>query len=352
MSEAYKNAGVNVHAGYEAVRRIKPLAERTYVPGVLAGLGGFGGCFELPKGYREPVLVSGTDGVGTKLKLAFMTGKHNTVGIDAVAMCVNDIVCQGAKPLYFLDYIATGKLEPDIIEAVVEGISEGCLQAGCALIGGETAEMSGMYHEGEYDIAGFAVGIAEKSEIITGEKLRAGDALVGIASSGVHSNGFALIRKLAFETAGLTSDTFMPELGKTLGEELLTPTKIYANTVARLAEKFEIRGAANITGGGWIENIPRLINERRDIVLKLNAKDVPVPVIFKLLREWGNVSARDMYNTFNMGIGLVLAVPDGQAADVITAAEGLGEKAYVIGRVEENLNGADVITIDTPDGYV
>jgi phosphoribosylformylglycinamidine cyclo-ligase len=339
MSEAYKNAGVDVHAGYEAVRRIKPLAERTHIPGVLAGLGGFGGCFELPKGYNEPVLVSGTDGVGTKLKLAFMTGKHNTIGIDAVAMCVNDIVCQGAKPLYFLDYIATSKIDPSIIEAIIEGVSEGCVRSGCALIGGETAEMAGMYQDGEYDIAGFAVGIAEKSKVITGERAESGDVLIGVASSGVHSNGFALIRKIVFEEQKLTADSYIPELGKTIGEELLTPTKLYARLLGTLTERFDIRGAANITGGGWIENIPRLLGNNESVHLVMSTGAVPVPPVFTLLQKWGGISNRDMYNTFNMGVGLVLAVPARQANDVILAAVALGEKAYIAGSVEAGTGG-------------
>jgi phosphoribosylformylglycinamidine cyclo-ligase len=339
MSEAYKNAGVDVHAGYEAVRRIKPLAERTHIPGVLAGLGGFGGCFELPKGYDEPVLVSGTDGVGTKLKLAFMTGRHNTVGIDAVAMCVNDIVCQGAKPLYFLDYIATSKIDPALIEAIIDGVSEGCMQSGCALIGGETAEMAGMYQDGEYDIAGFAVGIAEKSKVITGQRVEAGDALIGVASSGVHSNGFALIRKIVFDMQKLSADSYVPELGKTIGDELLTPTKLYARLLGGLTGRFDIRGAANITGGGWIENIPRLLGSNASVRLVMDANAVPVPPVFTLLQKWGGISNRDMYNTFNMGVGLVLAVPAAQANDVILAAEALGEKAYVAGSVEAGAGG-------------
>lgn len=337
---SYKKAGVDVNAGYEAVQRMKPHVEKTHIPGVLAGLGGFGGLFELPKGYAEPVLVSGTDSVGTKLKIAYMTGVHNTVGIDCVAMCVNDIICQGAKPLFFLDYIGTSRLDPAQVADIVEGVSQGCVLAGCALIGGETAELPGIYQPGEYDLAGFAVGVAEKSKLITGEKVRPGDTLIGIASAGLHSNGFSLVRKLAIEQEKLSPDQYLPELNAKLGEALLTPTKIYAKLMNTLTERFTIHGAAHITGGGWIENIPRLAGGRDDVTIRVHPEAAPVPPIFRLLQAWGNISERDMYNTFNMGIGLVLAV-DAADADALTAAIAeAGETAYRIGTVEERLTGA------------
>ncbi|MDR1663790.1 MAG: phosphoribosylformylglycinamidine cyclo-ligase [Clostridiales bacterium] len=341
----YEKAGVSVEAGYEAVRRMKPFAEKTYIPGVLAGLGGFGGCFALPKGYDEPVLVSGTDSVGTKLKVAYLTGVHNTVGIDCVAMCVNDIICQGAKPLFFLDYIGTGKIEPAQIAAVVEGVSEGCLQAGCALIGGETAELSGIYQEGEYDLAGFAVGIVEKSKLITGAEVSPGDVLIGVASSGLHSNGFSLARRLAFEQ-GRTHETFIPELNRTLGGELLLPTKIYAKLMNGLTERFPIKGAANITGGGWIENIPRIFGGNKNVKAVLDASAAPVPPVFGLLQSWGNVKDRDMYNTFNMGVGLVLAAEKELAEELVNAIGAFGENAYIIGYAESRSPGEADIQIN------
>ena len=262
MAESYKQAGVNIEAGYEAVSRMKKHVNKTIRPGVMGGLGGFGGMFDLSVlNLKNPVLVSGTDGVGTKLMLAFMLDKHDTLGIDAVAMCVNDIVVQGAEPIYFLDYIACGKAEPAKIEAIVKGIADGCEQAGCALVGGETAEMPGMYSEEEYDLAGFAVGACEKEQVITGENIKAGDVLIGLASSGIHSNGYSLVRKLFLEQAGMSLSEYVEELGCTLGEELIKPTKIYVKSILSAIQKFEIKGLSHITGGGFIENVPRMLPE-------------------------------------------------------------------------------------------
>jgi len=340
----YKQAGVDIEAGYEAVRLMKPFTERTRIPGVLAGLGGFGGCFELPKNYREPVLVSGTDSVGTKLKIAYETGVHNTVGIDCVAMCVNDIICAGAKPLFFLDYIGIGRLDPKTAASLVEGVCEGCVQAGCALVGGETAELPGIYKDGEYDLVGFAVGVVEKSKMITGDSVSPGDSIIGIASSGLHSNGFSLARKIALGE-GRTTDTYIPEVNKTIGEEFLTPTKIYAKLLNGLAERFEIKGAANITGGGWIENIARIAGGKEGLAIELDAKAAPVPAIFELLREWGGVSPLSMYNTFNMGIGMTLAIDSLKTGEIIDAINEAGERAYLIGKVAANDTDGETVRI-------
>lgn len=328
----YQSAGVDVTKGYEAVKKIKTHLESTRIPGVLGEVGGFGGMFQLPQGYNQPVLVSGTDGVGTKLQVGFMANQHNTVGVDLVAMCVNDIICLGAKPLFFLDYIGTGILEPDQIEQIVAGIAEGCLQSECALIGGESAEMPGFYKKGEYDLAGFGVGIVEKDEIITGENIKAGDVLIGLASSGIHSNGYSLVRKLCFEVMELSVDDVLPELGKPLGEVLLTPTKIYAKTILNILENYKVNGIAHITGGGWIENIPRMLPEGLKAVV--NNKDHDVPEIFPLLQKWGGLEDNDMYNTFNMGIGMVLAVSADKAEEVLKTINQT-DKAYIIGKVEE-----------------
>jgi len=334
VSDAYKQAGVDIAAGNEAVERMKKHVQRTFRPEVMAGLGGFGALFGLnSKKYEEPVLVSGTDGVGTKLKIAFAMDKHDTIGIDAVAMCVNDVVVLGAEPLFFLDYIACDKVIPGKIEAIVSGLAEGCLQAGCALIGGETAEMPGMYGPGEYDIAGFTVGIADRRKIVDGSRIGPGDAVIGLASSGVHSNGFSLVRRLLLEQKGYGLTQYIDRLGKTLGEELLTPTKIYVKAVLGLLERFPIKGMAHITGGGFIENIPRILPEG------LNARIVagtwPIPPIFQILQEEGKISNRDMYTTFNMGIGMVLVVDEKHAGAVVEAAGQLGEKAYRIGTIKE-----------------
>lgn len=341
MSEAYKQAGVDIAAGNEAVERMKKHVKRTMRPEVLTGLGGFGGLFGLNKDkYEEPVLVSGTDGVGTKLKLAFEMDKHDTIGIDAVAMCVNDVVVTGAEPLFFLDYLACGKLVPEKIEAIVKGVADGCEQAGCALIGGETAEMPGMYQDGEYDIAGFTVGIVDKPKAIDGSGIAAGDAVIGLGSSGVHSNGFSLVRRLLLETKGYQFSDKLPELeGKTLGEVLIEPTRIYVKSVLKLIESVQVKGMAHITGGGFIENIPRVLPEGVNVDIDLGAW--PVQPVFGLMQRDGAISDRDMYTTFNMGIGMVLVVPADQAEQAVALASELGEKAYVIGRVTE---GSRVVT--------
>ena len=329
-SESYKKAGVDVTAGYDTVKRIRPMVESTYIPGVLGTIGGFGGMFAPDlSGMEKPVLVSGADGVGTKLKLAFVLGRHQTVGIDCVAMCVNDIACGGARPLFFLDYLAVGKLHPAVAADIVSGVAEGCRQAGCALVGGETAEMPGFYPEGEYDLAGFAVGIVDEKKIIDGSRLMPGDALVGVASSGVHSNGFSLVRRI-FGTEKETLERFVPELGQTLGEALLTPTRIYVKAMQALTAAVDVRAVSHITGGGFYENIPRML---RDGVRAEVRKDaLPVPPIFRLIAEKGGIPERDMYNTYNMGVGLVAAVPAEQADEAVRVLTAAGEKAAVIGR--------------------
>ncbi|WP_027085848.1 phosphoribosylformylglycinamidine cyclo-ligase [Cohnella panacarvi] len=333
MSEAYKQAGVDIAAGNEAVERMKKHVKKTFRPEVLTGLGGFGGLFGLNKDkYEEPVLVSGTDGVGTKLKLAFAMDKHDTIGIDAVAMCVNDVIVTGAEPLFFLDYLACDKIIPEKIEAIVKGIADGCQQAGCALIGGETAEMPGMYSEGEYDIAGFTVGIVDRPKAIDGTTIAAGDAVIGLASSGVHSNGFSLVRKLLLEKKGYALTDKLPELeGKTLGEVLLEPTRIYVKQILNILESVKIKGMAHITGGGFIENIPRVLPEGVNVDIARGSW--PVLPIFNLMQRDGAISDRDMYTTFNMGIGMVLVVPAEQAEETLRIAKAQGEQAYRIGTV-------------------
>ncbi|HHY21245.1 MAG TPA: phosphoribosylformylglycinamidine cyclo-ligase [Bacilli bacterium] len=334
MSDAYKQAGVNIEAGYEAVERMKKHVNRTKRPEVLGGLGSFGGMFDLSQlDYKEPVLISGTDGVGTKLMLAFMMDKHDTIGVDAVAMCVNDIVVQGAEPLYFLDYIACGKQVPEKIEAIVKGIADGCEQAGCAIVGGETAEMPGMYSEDEYDLAGFAVGIAEKSKLITGDKIVAGDVLIGLASSGLHSNGFSLVRKVLLEDAKFDLHKTYGDLGRKLGEELLQPTRIYVKPLLALLKEFDIHGLAHVTGGGFYENIPRMLPAGLGAEVDFGSWDVPA--IFNLVEQTGSVSKKDMFSTFNMGIGMILAVPEQEVNEIIKKLEQEGEKPAVIGRVIE-----------------
>ncbi|MEH7342894.1 phosphoribosylformylglycinamidine cyclo-ligase [Bacillus sp. JJ1532] len=334
MANAYKQAGVDIEAGYEAVSRMKKHVEKTVRPGVFGGLGGFGGMFDLSVlNLKEPVLVSGTDGVGTKLMLAFMMDKHDTIGIDAVAMCVNDIVVQGAEPIYFLDYIGCGKAEPSKIEAIVKGIADGCEQAGCALVGGETAEMPGMYTEEEYDLAGFAVGACEKSDIISGTDIKSGDALIGLASSGIHSNGYSLVRKLFLEKANMSLTDHVDELGCTLGEELLRPTKIYVKPILSALNKFKIKGMAHITGGGFIENIPRMLPE--GLGAQLKESNWEVPAVFKLMEKIGELDRKEMYNIFNMGTGMVLAVDQEIAHDVMSHFNENGEKAYLIGTVTD-----------------
>ncbi|MGG4036255.1 phosphoribosylformylglycinamidine cyclo-ligase [Paenibacillus cisolokensis] len=333
MSEAYKQAGVDIAAGNEAVERMKKHVSRTFRPEVLTGLGGFGALFGLDKDkYEEPVLVSGTDGVGTKLKLAFELDRHDTIGIDAVAMCVNDVVVQGAEPLFFLDYLACGKVVPEKIEAIVKGVSDGCVQAGCSLIGGETAEMPGMYDENEYDIAGFTVGIVDKKRIIDGSSIAPGDAVIGLASSGVHSNGFSLVRRVLLEKAGYRLDQELEELGGArLGDTLLEPTKIYVKPALELIRRVQVKGMAHITGGGFIENIPRILPEGVNVNVEVGSW--PVQPVFRLIQEKGGISNRDMFTTFNMGIGLVIVVPAQQADEALRAAKELGEEAYRIGTV-------------------
>ncbi|MFC0189957.1 phosphoribosylformylglycinamidine cyclo-ligase [Fictibacillus aquaticus] len=334
MAEAYKQAGVNIEAGYEAVERMKKHALRTARPEVMAGLGGFGAMFDLSNmSYKEPVLVSGTDGVGTKLKLAFMLDQHDSIGIDAVAMCVNDIVAQGAEPLYFLDYLACGKLVPEKAEQIVKGIADGCEMAGCALIGGETAEMPGFYPDGEYDIAGFSVGIAEKSKLMKPENVKEGDVLIGLPSSGLHSNGFSLVRKVLLEQAGYSLQDKFEELnGTALGAELLTPTKIYVKPLLEVFQSFDVHGAAHITGGGFIENIPRMLPA--GLCAEVDYGSWPIPAIFELVEKAGNIGRREMFTTFNMGIGMVLAVDADDMISVIKTLERAGETPYLIGRVK------------------
>jgi phosphoribosylformylglycinamidine cyclo-ligase len=342
MANAYKQAGVDIEAGYEAVERMKKHVKRTIRPEVMGGLGGFGGMFDLSAlQLKEPVLVSGTDGVGTKLKIAFAMDRHDTVGIDLVAMCVNDIIVQGAEPLYFLDYIACGKAEPKKIEMIVKGISEGCVQAGAALIGGETAEMPGMYQEGEYDLAGYVTGACERSKLVTGKEVKPGNVLIGLASSGVHSNGFSLVRKVV-EDNQLQFTDYISEIDGTLGEVLLKPTKIYVKSVLQLLETFKINGMSHITGGGFIENIPRMLPEGTGVVIRENSW--PILPIFNLLQEKGKITQMDMYNIFNMGIGFVLAVEAEEAQNIIQSLEAMGEKAFVIGKVVEG-NGIEFVAL-------
>ncbi|MFA5524800.1 MAG: phosphoribosylformylglycinamidine cyclo-ligase [Tissierellales bacterium] len=328
----YKSSGVDVTAGYEAVRNMKSHVQKTFAKGVLSNLGGFSGMFALDKNqFDEPVLVSGTDGVGTKLMIAFLMDKHNTIGQDCVAMCVNDILCQGAKPLFFLDYIATGKLNPTKVASIVEGVSKGCIDAGCALIGGETAEMPGLYKESEYDLAGFAVGIVDRKKIVSGEKIKVGDVLIGLPSSGLHSNGFSLVRKLFFNIFKYDTEDYFDELGSTLGEELIKPTKIYSNALVELNNKFNINGISHITGGGFYENIPRMLpNGLRAVV---DRKHVEVPQIFNIIQRLGNIEKDEMYSTFNMGIGVVMAVDPKDSDSIIEFLRSKNEKAYVIGEV-------------------
>lgn len=330
-NDAYKKAGVDVEAGYESVRLMKDHVKRTQNPFVLSGLGGFGGMVSLPQGYKEPVLISGTDGVGTKLMLAFQMDKHDTIGIDVVAMCVNDILCQGAKPLFFLDYIACGKNYPEKIAQIVAGVAEGCVQGGMALVGGETAEMPDMYSEEDYDLAGFAVGVAEKSEIITGQNVKAGDVLVGLPSSGVHSNGFSLVRQLLFKDNNMSVSTKVDELGGTLGESLLTPTKIYVKAVENTLQQYKVSGMSHVTGGGFYENIPRMIPD--GLCAKVSTKDIEPLPIFDFIQSVGQLESQSMYSTFNMGIGLVVSLPADQADGFVSELKNRGEKPVILGEV-------------------
>lgn len=332
MGLTYKDSGVDKEAGYKQVQLIKDSIKRTHIPGVLSQIGGFAGLFQLDlANISEPVMVSGTDGVGTKLKLAFMMDQHNTIGEDCVAMCANDILCQGAKPLFFLDYIATGKLVPEKMASIVEGVSNGCVKAGCALIGGETAEMPGLYKEDEYDLAGFCVGVVDKSKIIDGSTIEAGDQIIGLPSSGVHSNGYSLVRKIVFDLQKLETNTFIEELGITIGEELLKPTRIYTNPVYEMVEKFNIKGISHITGGGFYENIPRMLPE--GLTANVNTSTINTPEIFKLLQKWGNIKLDEMYSTFNMGIGMVIVVKAEEVEAIKTFLEEKDEAYSLLGEI-------------------
>ena len=335
----YKHAGVDIEAGYKSVELMKEHVKKTLRPEVLTGLGGFSGAFSMErfKQMEKPTLVSGTDGVGTKLKLAFLMDKHDTIGIDCVAMCVNDIACAGGEPLFFLDYIACGKNYPEKIADIVKGVAEGCLQSDAALIGGETAEHPGLMPEEEYDLAGFAVGIVDEKDMITGQDLKAGDVLIGVASSGVHSNGFSLVRKI-FEMTKESLDTYYDELGKTLGEALLTPTRIYVKAMKSMKDAgVKVKACSHITGGGFYENIPRMLKD--DTVAVIEKNSYPIPPIFTLMAKKGNVDEKMMYNTYNMGLGLVIAVDPAQADVAIAAIEAAGEKAYRVGSIEAGEKG-------------
>lgn len=330
-SDIYKEAGVDITAGYKAVELMKKHIVKTRIPGVLSGLGGFGGLFEPDfTGIKKPVLVSGTDGVGTKLKIAFLMNKHDTVGIDCVAMCVNDVICCGAKPMFFLDYIALSKNEPEKVATIVEGVAEGCLMAGAALIGGETAEMPGFYGEGEYDIAGFTVGIVDKDNIIDSSQISAGDVVIALPSSGLHSNGFSLVRKV-FDVEKRDLSVYYDELEMTLGEALLIPTRIYVKSILSLCEKVAVKGISNITGGGFYENIPRVLPA--GLSVRIEEKDLQIPPIFNLLQVEGGITTRDMYNTFNMGVGMCLIVGNDDADKALKILKDEGEKPYIMGSV-------------------
>jgi len=332
MGESYKDAGVDISLANQIVEKIKPLISKTSIPGVLGGIGGFGGLFSLAEQkYKEPVLVSGTDGVGTKLKLAFALNKHDTIGIDLVAMSVNDVITCGAKPLFFLDYISMGKLSEKVVVELIKGITEGCKMADCALLGGETAEMPGFYPEGEYDLAGFAVGVVEKSEIIDGREIKEGDSVIGITSNGLHSNGFSLVRKVLFESNKYKIGDKVPSFEKSLGEELLRPTSIYVSPVLHLLEKYKILGIAHITGGGLLENIPRILP--KEISVRIDQQSWPTPSIFTFLQKEGEISDGEMYRTFNMGIGMVLIVSSNDASKVIDELKIVEYNSYLIGQV-------------------
>ena len=339
----YKSAGVDIEAGYKAVELMKQHVKATMRPEVLGGLGGFSGAFSLSKikNMQEPVLLSGTDGVGTKLKLAFLTDKHDSIGIDCVAMCVNDVACAGGEPLFFLDYIACGKNDPEKIATIVKGVADGCIQSGAALIGGETAEMPGFYPVDEYDLAGFCVGVADKCDLIDGKDLKAEDALIGIASSGVHSNGFSLVRKV-FDMTKEALDTYYDELGKTLGEALLAPTKIYVKALKAVRDKnIKIKACSHITGGGFYENIPRMLIEDTKAVVRKDSYEIPA--IFKLIAKTGDIKEEMMYNTFNMGLGMVIAVDKSDVSKTLEALKSSGESAYEIGYIEKGTKGIELI---------
>jgi len=339
FSESYKNSGVDVTAGYRAVELMRKHVNRTKIPGVIDEIGGFGGLFALPKlNYKEPVLVSGTDGVGTKIKIAMLADKHNTIGIDCVAMCVNDIICAGAKPLFFLDYIALGKNIPEKVEQIVAGVAEGCVQAGCALVGGETAEHPGMMAEDEYDLAGFSVGIAEKSKILDINSVKEGDAVIGLASSGVHSNAFSLTRKVfGIDNNKSILEKHFDELGCTLAETLLIPTRIYVKSILALLEKTSVRSLCHITGGGFYENIPRAFGENVGAVIKKNTLNIPP--VFNIIASQGKIPERDMFNTYNMGIGMCAVVPASSADEAVRILRSEGESAAVIGEIKSGARG-------------
>ena len=338
----YKKAGVDIEAGYKSVELMKGHVKKTMRPEVLGGLGGFAGAFDLSgiKNMEEPVLLSGTDGCGTKVKLAFVMDKHDTIGIDAVAMCVNDIACSGGEPLFFLDYIACGKNYPEKIASIVSGVAEGCLQSECALVGGETAEHPGLMPEDDYDLAGFAVGVVDKKDIIDGSTIKAGDTLIGIASSGVHSNGFSLVRKV-FEMTKESLDTYYDELGKTLGEALIEPTRIYVKALKNVKNAgVRIKGCSHITGGGFFENVPRMLSENVRAIIK--KESYPVPALFDLIQKNGNIEEHMMYNTFNMGLGMVIAVNPKDVDATMKAIEDAGDKCYVVGNIVEGDKGVDL----------
>lgn len=341
FSESYAAAGVDVTAGYESVELIKSHVKRTDIPGVIGGIGGFGGMFEIAANeYKNPVLVSGTDGVGTKLKLAFLMDKHDTIGIDCVAMCVNDVACSAAKPLFFLDYIACGKNYPEKIEQIVKGVAEGCVQSGCALVGGETAEHPGLMPDDEYDLAGFTVGIGEKDKLVSGEHLKAGDALIAVASSGVHSNGFSLVRKI-FNINEETISKKYDELDGTLGETLLTPTRIYVKPLLTLMDSVRVNAISHITGGGFYENVPRMLNDDTLAVIEKD-KCFKMP-IFDLIQKIGAISEHDMYNTFNMGNGLIIAVDNDKADEAVRILNAAGEQAAVVGEIRSGEKGVELV---------
>ncbi len=338
----YKNAGVDIEAGYKSVELMKEHIRKTVRPEMLGGIGGFSGAFSMKafKDMENPTLVSGTDGVGTKLKLAFLMDKHDTVGIDCVAMCVNDIACAGGEPLFFLDYIACGKNYPEKIAEIVKGVADGCVQAGCSLIGGETAEMPGFYPEDEYDLAGFSVGVVDEKDLITGADLKAGDVLIGMASSGVHSNGFSLVRKI-FEMTRESLDTYYDELGSTLGEALLAPTKIYVKALKSVKTAgVRIKACSHITGGGFYENVPRMLKEDVKAVIKKDS--YPTPAIFRLMAEKGDVTEQMMYNTYNMGIGMILAVDPADVETAVKAIRRAGEDPYIMGTIEAGQKGVEL----------
>jgi phosphoribosylformylglycinamidine cyclo-ligase len=335
MKLTYKKSGVDIHEGNKLVDIIKPMARSTFTSGVMNDIGSFGAFFKLPAGYKKPVLVSSTDGVGTKLKIAFMMNRHNTVGIDLVAMCVNDILTSGARPLFFLDYFASGKLSTAQAAAVIEGIAHGCTIAGCSLIGGETAEMPGFYSKGEYDLSGFSVGVVEQDEIINGRGIRNGDILIGLSSNGLHSNGYSLVRKLFFDIRKFKPGKKIEELDCTVGEELLKPTRIYTGSIMKVIKTLRIKGIAHITGGGLTENLPRIFPSRARLKFTINLGSWPVHPIFNIIQSMGSVADHEMYTTFNMGIGLVLVIAREDAEIAVRKLNRLGEKAFIIGYVEK-----------------